>query len=1140
MITDRFRSIGLPVALLVGLAASWAVGAPAEKAAPREGAEEGPAKEQSIYIPYEKLRETFEREGRGVFLPYEQFLELWRASRREAPEVGPEAPPVDALVAEVENTATVSEDVVSVRSIVRVEVLKKGWTQVPLRLGDAAITRATLDGKPARLVFDAEDGYRLLVEKEGEKPALVELGLEFAKAYTKAPGQNSVSFECPQAPVSRWEIHIPERGVKVNIEPLLAATEVPGDEKAGETVVLAFVGAARTVRINWTPKAEGARGLEALATVRATQEVVIDEGVTRTRARLAYAISRAELGRLVVEVPADQKIVNVYDPNVREWSVEPAGDMQRVTVDLFEPAKETQNLAVDLEKFTAGEAIEVRAPVVRAVGVGRQQGSVAVRVAEGLRAEAVTQTGLLQVDPGDLPRDLARGGCDFAYRYAALPFELVLSVEKIQPRLLADSLVEVHLEPESLSMLLTSVFTVERAGVFHFAVRLPDGYDVRDVAGVAAGDAAAAQVDGYDVEEGKPRRLRVNLSRKALGRVGLVVRLHRALNEPDLLAPTGRSAHLALEIPRVDPESVERETGHVVVYAPESIRVNPETADGLRSVSFAEARQGISGGGAGGTERPVLAFAFTQEPVGLAVAAERRKPHVTARQLLVAGIESGVVKYDVTFFYSIRYSGLKSLRIDVPAALAGDIRNVTGGVNERVVEPAPADVAEGYVAWRLTGETEFFGETRVRFVWEKKIDKLDVGERVYLPMPRLVPRDVDRAWGQIVLTKGETIDVRESDREADVVEGLRPIDPQHDLMPGAQVKEAARAFEFHDVWLLTVVATRYEPEEVKHTSIERAVVRMVVTRDSKTSVQALYRMRSARQRLAIELPEGVGFDSQPLRLNGLPVTLERGEKGRYFVPLVGQNPDRPFLLELRYTLASGSLRMDCPTFPMDPAVQKVYLVVYLPGEWSLLGSMGPWTAELWWPWPHFGVRPRAVQDDGGLTAWVGEGVGSSGGPADTFHVGGRQYVFSALRPASPPAGSLRVVAMDCDWLHGLVFAVILAGGLVLAPMRAVKRWLAAGGFVVVMIVLGVFCPTFVRQAAGGAMFAALAIVLVVWVVWYVAWTRPRDPAVRERKEARRRARLVRIEARGAGSVPPPPVDVGPEAGAADEGGEADA
>ena len=58
------------------------------------------------------------------------------------------------------------------------------------------------------------------------------------------------------------------------------------------------------------------------------------------------------------------------------------------------------------------------------------------------------------------------------------------------------------------------------------------------------------------------------------------------------------------------------------------------------------------------------------EPVTLRLAAERRKPQVTIRQLLVARIEEGVIKYQATFFYSILYSGVKSLRIDVPADVA--------------------------------------------------------------------------------------------------------------------------------------------------------------------------------------------------------------------------------------------------------------------------------------------------------------------------------------------------------------------------------------------------------------------------------------------------------------------------------------
>jgi len=864
MPTSRRIVWGLALMVALALVAGPLAAAPAKKPAgppakpPAAKDETKPLREQSIYIPYEKLREVFEKEGRGVFLPYEKFQELWKAARSKTAPPPEAKPPVDALVTEVSGVATVSEDVVTIQATVRIEVLKEGWVEVPLRLGDVALTEATLGGEPARIVADAKRGYSLLVEKAGAKPQRLDLSLTFAKAYAKAPGQNSVSFQSPQAPVSQWEVRIPEEGVEVNIHPLLAATEVP-PEKAGKnlTVVRAFVGAAPTVRIEWTPKAEGAKGLAALASVEVRQQTTIDEGITRTRADLAYEIRRAALSRLQVEVPAGQKVAGVFDPNVREWSVEAAGGTQTITVELFEPAKKQQSLALELERFSQKQAAEVAVPVVKALGVGRQQGVVVVKVASGLKAEAVARTGLLQLDPSELPQPLAKGKWGFSYRYAALPFELTLGVEKVQPRILADSLVEAHLSAEALAVDLLTVFTVERAGVFRLEIDLPKGFEVRSVRGQGVGKTPAAHVDGHHVEGPDKTRLVVDLSRKALGKVGLEVRLHKTLAEPDLLEPTGQAATIPLPLPRVAPETIERETGRLVVYAPESLRVNPDKTDGLRTVTVQEATKDMRQNRKG-DERPVLAFAYTEEPATIALAAERRRPHVTVGQLLAARIDSGVVKYTATFHYDVRYSGVKHVRIDVPEGLAQDIRVTPLSVRHETLsgDDAPDDLAEGYVAWRLSGDAEFMGPETITLKWEEKIEKLDVGKSVGLAVPRLIPRGVDRAWGQVVLAKAESIDVRPAEGE-DVVKGLRPIDPQHDLMRGASVPGAARAFEFHEDWALTVVATMYRLEEIKHTSIERGLVRMVIGRNNQVSVQALYRARSARQ------PSAFHWDTRP-------------------------------------------------------------------------------------------------------------------------------------------------------------------------------------------------------------------------------------------------------------------------------------
>ena len=157
--------------------------------------------------------------------------------------------------------------------------------------------------------------------------------------------------------------------------------------------------------------------------------------------------------------------------------------------------------------------------------------------------------------------------------------------------------------------------------------------------------------------------------------------------------------------------------------------------------------------------RPVSSFVYTKSPVELSLLVERRKPYVSVGQLLVAKVDPGVVKYEATFFYDIRYSGVKNLRIDVPADLAADIRNNTHGITEKTLDPAPADLAKGNVAWSFASEGELIGPVAIHLSWERRLENLEVGKSVELAMPHLRPRGADRAWGQIVLVKAETIDL---------------------------------------------------------------------------------------------------------------------------------------------------------------------------------------------------------------------------------------------------------------------------------------------------------------------------------------------------------------------------------------------
>ncbi len=523
-----------------------------------------------------------------------------------------------------------------------------------------------------------------------------------------------------------------------------------------------------------------------------------------------------------------------------------------------------------------------------------------------------------QLDVNEVPDQLKGQTWAYSFRYAALPFELALQVEKIEPRIYVDQLVEAYLEPQQLTLEQFAKYDIQGAGVFELQFDLPPGFEVLRVSGHEAVGARAAVVDTHAVDATDPTRprMKINLASKAEGAVGLRLTLRRRLDDPNLLSPTGQSSRLELLPPRAVGEYVSRSTGRLVVYVPESLRVVTEQLSGLRNISFEEAYKDTSSlrEGRFGDLRPTQALAFSEEPASTQLVVQRRQPFVTAQQLLEIRVEPGVMKCQATFFYNIRYSGVKSLRIDLPAELAGRVRNQTESLRETVLAPPQENLVQGDVAWSLTGETELLGDVQLKLIWETPIKDLELGKSVDLPVPRLIPRDVDRADGQIVLVKAETIDVQPKGKP----QGLDPIDARYDLIGSTRIADAAAALQFQDDWELTVTATRYQLQMLKQTSIEQALLRLVVTRSDRVAAQALYRLRSNRQRLVVQLPDELAegkieLDTDPLRINGRRVTLERGADARtFFVPLVGIGPNETFLLELRYTTAGSGATADLP------------------------------------------------------------------------------------------------------------------------------------------------------------------------------------------------------------------------------------
>ena len=509
----------------MGLSAAAADNGPAKAEAEKDNHGEKSLREQDIYIPYEKLRQVFERHGRGVFLPYEEFEQLWRAAQDKTRPAAGVRPPVGAVITEIENEATVAKDVVRVKATLKIDLLAEGWHEIPLRLADAAITAATLRGEPARIVGGPGEDYKLLVEKKGKEPEQIVLALEYAKAISKMPGQNSVSFQAPQAPVSRWRVRIPQAGVKVNLSSADCRhgsalrrrgqrdgkTEHAGKKDEAEAgrrrrdrgAGLRGRGADGPHRLDAQGRGRHGpgrpgerRGPTAGGDPRGGHQQPRQAGL-HDQPRRAGPVGRRSAGRL----QGGQRLRRQRAAVVGRAAGRRRPRRRRSPCSSSSPPRSSNKSSSSWRNSPATSCKRRRpSPVVKALDVGRQQGVVVVEVAAGLRAEATRTTGLLQVDAGELPEAMRRQAWTFSYRYAAVPYELVLGVEKVQPRVTAESLVEAGWSPSGSRWTSTRFTTSSGPGSSSWNSTCRRAIGLRhvhgcDLPGDAAHAAVAVQVD---------------------------------------------------------------------------------------------------------------------------------------------------------------------------------------------------------------------------------------------------------------------------------------------------------------------------------------------------------------------------------------------------------------------------------------------------------------------------------------------------------------------------------------------------------------------------------------------------------------------------------------------------------------------
>ncbi len=979
-------------------------------------AQEPPKKEEKpsdwerlIYLPYKNFASVLDQEKSTVFMPYSQFLKLWRNAK---PEVDPAVVPVGSVITQATYAGRIENNLARLDATYKIKVLDKPWARVPLKFGDAAVGKLTSENDQILLIGTGEGTYDLLLPTVGEHTVKIEL---ITRVHSSNEGK-SFDLEIPLVGISNLELTIPTADQTVDVIPHLATSPLEADAKT--TKISANVGSTNKLTARWFPRVSKTPEMELLTSVTNQTHVRVADGLVQTETILTYQILRGELNQIVVAIPLGHRILDVSTPNLKGWKAADEANRQLVTIDLLDGNVKTIPVEIRTERPAVGDVLELggidedgKVDGIHAIGAVRESGIIVAGHGPELALAVEHQRGLIRIEAGEVPETLRRPE-NLYFKFYNSKFRLGVSAKPVEPRVTVNhaSLIEFH--DDELKLFANLDYTVERAGVFELRYEIPDG----------------VKIDSVDCEQKQEftvtpdgKTLTLTLAQKTLGNIKVSIRGH--LSFPEGLPKEAR------KLPLLEPQGVAREQGTLQVFAPEAIEVITDEK-GLVAVQPDRTAEQQ----ARGNLRMASAWTFNRRPVEIPVTTVRKPTRLTAQMATTLNVNREIVEVVSNVIFQVQYAGIDTFRLAVPAAVSDQVQiePVTAAGAVPVKQKSQAEAKDGWVTWTIVTQREVVGNQNFRVKYDLKLVKQDQTAKITVqpvrPLgvpgtgdePERVP--VTNLLAEIAIQKDRIWSLAATPKD------LQAIDVRElTLLP----QDGALAYRYSRPAVeIQLTATEHEIQEVVQTVISRALVEAVHTQDDTVTYRCRYRLKtSERQRLQLELPNKV----QPLgvMVAGKQVSLERsphpsasGNTEMYYVNVARSGrSDESFGITIVYRIQGkalpenefgGPLEVHIPqlgatTNQQAVAVQQLRVAVWVPEKLTLVGVPQHFTPEKRLSFIEaLGGRTTAERSTGELESWIGD---TSSGLFE-FPTAGHAFMYSNLGGAT----ALKIQWWRTSWI----------------------------------------------------------------------------------------------------------------------------
>ena len=1026
----------------------------------------GPAK---VYVPYERLKDVFEAEKQGVFLPYDEFQRLWRAA--EGDPAGVREAPTPYLISTARFTGKVGAELASMRLELTVDILSGEWVQVPIGLAEVAVAEAQFleqDGEKPKPLLRVVDGeYILLTKGMGRRV----LQIDFVRQLVKKPGLQVLSYRTPSAAITTLALIIPDENMKVDVEPMLAATTSQVEHEGGKaTRLMAFLGSADRVKLSWKPRTQAAAELEPVIIANQMQHIHVAEALVSHEVKFTYDIRRRGVDGFSIHLPADFRVTSVDGANIARWDIEQvAGDgatrPQLLKVRLFSRVKDGYALTVKMERFLKESRAEIALSPILTQQVLRRTGLVAISHSRRRSVELREVRNLARVDTGRLPKPLRDAGGVMAYRFITADYRAAMVIETVDPRISVHNLWSLGVSDYRVALHGRMNYRVDRAGVYEVKIHFPEPWTIASL-------GPDEVVDEYELEgQGDSRTLNILLKKELSGSFGIDVVAHSGREKAD------QAVDFRLPLP--DVRFLRQHTGKVVLMS--ARRFSAEVA-GLEQLQPIPMRQARDCPKIPGTS-PAMAFEFRAldgtKPAGAKFNIAVKPTQVSAVVHRLIDVQLGSIRQEAVINYRILYAPVDELWVKMPASLADGGVQITGrDIKEkpRFDRPPPddgpekdsAEEDEGPIKWayyKIVLQSGVIGEYSLTVQARRKFPLIAQDSPVRIAVePILAAGKLSDQSGHIAIAKADTLAIVKPETR-----NLTPADPsgKADLPHEPHRKVASLAFKYGaPPFELAFGAIRQKEAAVITTMASGAIIEQVLARDGALNAHAIFLLQTRRgDRLPVTLPAGAELLALLVNSEEAPVELGSSAQERIVRLPLSAGEVTKIVLEVSYSLNGASAgTLAAPRLPDDVPVQQMLWRVWLPEDLTVLGFDRDF------------ARLTANQS-GNMVGALGAGQPSP--VAFKLHPQGRRFDF--IRQGA--GAQLSITAVATEWFSVIVWVLIAAAGAAMLKLSGFARCIVILAAFLAAAVVRLFAPLLVQEVYRVAWTAAVLVILL----WIAHW-----------------------------------------------------